>query len=209
MKFYDCKPAPSPRRARIFMAEKGIEVPTVQVDLRKGEHLGDAFRAINPLCTVPALVLDDGTVLTTTAGIWRYFEETRPDPPLLGRDARERALVADTQWRIEFEGFMAIADALRNSTPGMKDRAVIGPVGFAQIPDLAARGRARTELFLERLDALVGDKPFLCGDRFTVADIDALIAVDFARWIKLDLPAGADRARRWHAAVSARPSAKA
>jgi len=209
MKFYDCKPAPSPRRVRIFMAEKGIEIPTVQVDLRNGEHLTPEFRMINPHCTVPVLMLDDGTRLVSTAAIWRYLEETHPEPPLMGRSAKEKALIADTQWRIETEGFMAVAEALRNSTPGMKGRAVTGPMSIEQIPALAERGRMRTELFLQLLEFMVGPKPFLCGDTYSVADIDALIAVDFAKWIKLELPLDAVNARRWYASVSGRPSAKA
>ena len=209
MKFYDCKPAPSPRRARVFMAEKGIEIPTVQVDLRNGEHLRPEFRMVNPHCTVPVLVLDDGTRLISTAAIWRYLEETQPEPPLMGRTAKEKAIVADTQWRIEAEGFMAIAEALRNSTPGMKDRAVTGPVNHAQIPELAERGKKRAQIFLERIDDMVGTKPFLCGDAYSVADIDAMIAVDFAKWLKMELPAGAGNARRWYESVASRPSAKA
>lgn len=209
MKFYDCKPAPSPRRARVFMAEKGIEIPIVQVDLRAGEHLTPEFRMINPHCTVPVLVLDDGARLISTAAIWRYLEETHPEPPLMGRSAKEKAIVADTQWRIEAEGFMPIAEALRNSTPGMKDRAVTGPVNHAQIPELAERGRKRAQIFLELLDYMVGPKPFLCGDNYSVADIDAMIAVEFAKWIKLELPPGAANARRWYESVASRPSAKA
>jgi glutathione S-transferase len=209
MKFYDCKPAPSPRRARVFMAEKGIEIPTIQVDLRAGEHLKPEFRMINPHCTVPVLVLDDGTRLVSTAAIWRYLEETHPAPPLMGTSAKEKAIVADTQWRIEAEGFLPIAEALRNSTPGMKDRAVTGPVNHAQIPELAERGKKRASIFLELLDYMVGPKPFLCGDRYSVADIDAMICVDFAKWIKLELPAGAANARRWYETVASRPSAKA
>jgi glutathione S-transferase len=209
MKFYDCKPAPSPRRARIFMAEKGLTIETVQVDLRNGEHLGDAFKKINPYCTVPVLVTDEGNTLTSTAGIWRYLEAKHPAPALMGRTPAEQGRVADLQWRIEFEGFMAAADALRNSTPGMKGRAVIGPVAYEQIPALAERGRDRLRRFLDGLDALVGDKPFLAGDAYSVADIDAMICVDFAKWVKFDLPAEAARARRWYEAVTARPSAKA
>jgi len=209
MKFYDCKPAPSPRRVRVFMAEKGIEIPTVQVDLRNGEHLTQEFRMVNPHCTVPVLELDDGARLISTAAIWRYLEETHPTPPLMGRSAKEKALIADTQWRIESEGFMAVAEALRNSTPGMKGRAVTGPVSIEQIPALAERGRKRTELFLHLLEFMVGPKPYLCGDHYSVADIDAMIAVDFAKWLKLELPADAANARRWYASVSARPSAKA
>jgi glutathione S-transferase len=209
MKFYDCKPAPSPRRVRVFMAEKGIEIPTVQVDLRNGEHLKPEFRMINPHCTVPVLMLDDGTRLVSTAAIWRYLEETHPEPPLMGRTVKEKALIADTQWRIETEGFGAVAEALRNSAPGMKDRALTGPVPFEQIPALAERGKKRAELFLQLLEFMVGPKPFLCGDTYSVADIDAMLTVDFAKWIKLELPPDAVNARRWYASVSARPSAKA
>jgi glutathione S-transferase len=208
MKFYDCKPAPSPRRVRVFMAEKGIEIPTVQVDLRNGEHLKPEFRMINPHCTVPVLVLDDGARLISTAAIWRYLEETHPEPPLMGASAKEKAIVADTQWRIEAEGLQALSEALRNSSPGMKDRAVTGPVSHAQIPELAERGKKRAQQFLELLDFMVGPKPFLCGDRYSVADIDAMICVDFAKWIKLELPPGASNARRWYESVSSRPSAK-
>jgi glutathione S-transferase len=209
MKFYDCKPAPSPRRVRVFMAEKGIEIPTTQIDLRNGEHLTPDFRMVNPHCTVPVLALDDGTRLISTAAIWRYLEETHPTPPLMGRSAKEKALIADTQWRVETEGFMAVAEALRNSTPGMKGRAVTGPVGFEQIPALAERGRKRTEIFLQLLEFMVGPKPFICGEHYSVADIDAMIAVDFAKWLKIELPPDAANARRWYESVSARPSAKA
>lgn len=209
MKFYDCKPAPSPRRVRMFMAEKGIEIPTVQVDLRNGEHLSHEFRMVNPHCTVPVLVLDDGTRLISTAAIWRYLEETHPEPPLMGRSAKEKALVADTQWRVESEGLGAVSEALRNSAPGMKDRAVTGPVSFAQIPALAERGKKRAELFIQLLDFMVGPKPFLCGDTMSVADIDAFIVVEFSKWIKVDVPADAANVRRWHASIAARPSAKA
>jgi glutathione S-transferase len=158
---------------------------------------------------VPVLELDDGTRLVSTAAIWRYLEETHPNPPLMGRTAKEKAIVADTQWRIEAEGFMAVAEALRNSTPGMKGRAVTGPVGYDQIPALAERGKKRTQQFLEQLESMVGTKPFLCGDGYTVADIDAMIAVDFAKWLKIELPAGAANARRWYESVASRPSAKA
>ena len=208
MKFYDCQPAPSPRRARIFIAEKGIEVETVQIDLRAGEQMTDAFKAINPHCTVPVLELDDGTRLLSTAGIRNYLEAAHPEPNMTGRTPAEKGRVADAQWRIEMEGTMAIAEALRNRSRGMKGRALTGPVGYEQISELAERGMARAERFLDGVDAMVGDKPFVAGDIFTIADIDLLVAVDFAGWIKLGLPEGADNARRWHAAVSERASAK-
>jgi glutathione S-transferase len=208
MKFYDCQPAPSPRRVRIFIAEKGLTIPTVQVDLRNGEHLKPEFRMINPHCTVPVLELDDGTRLVSTAAIWRYLEEANPQPPLMGRSAKEKALIADTQWRIESEGFAGVGEALRNSAPGMKDRALTGPINYAQIPELAERGRQRTRHFLELLEFMIGPKPFLCGDSFSVADIDALVTVDFAKWLKIGMPEGATHLRRWYESVSSRPSAR-
>ncbi len=208
MKFYDCKTAPSPRRARIFIAEKGLDIETVEVDLRNGEQLSAEFRAVNPNCTVPVLVLDDGTTLTSTAGIRGYLEAAHPEPSLTGVTAAERGRVADLQWRIEMEGMMAMSEALRNSTPRMKGRALTGPVNYEQIPALAERGRARVERFLDGVDAMIGDKPFVAGDHYSVADIDLLVVIDFAGWIKLGLPEGASNARRWHAAVSERPSAK-
>ena len=114
MKFYDCSTAPSPRRVRIFIAEKGIDIPTVEVNLREKEQMTPEFAAINPYLTVPVLELDDGTKINSTQGIWRHLEEIHPDPPLMGRDAREKAIVADREWRVEIEGFMAVGEALRN-----------------------------------------------------------------------------------------------
>ena len=207
MKFYDCTPAPSPRRARMFIAEKGLEIETVQVDLRNGEQLTDSFRAVNPRCTVPVLTLDDGTHLTSTAGIRHYLEAACPEPALMGSTAAEQGRIADLVWHIEFNGLMALAETLRNSARGMKGRATTGPVNYEQIPELAERGRDRARRFLDGIDALVGDRPFAAGDRFSAADIDLLVVVDFAGWVKLELPEGADTAARWYQAVSGRPSA--
>ena len=207
MKFYDCQTAPSPRRARIFIAEKGIDIPVVQVDLRNQEQLEPAFEKINYYRTVPVLELDDGTRLTSTQGVWRYLEEAYPDPPLMGRDAREKAVVADLEWRMEMDGFLAVGEALRNSAPRLKDRAIVGRYNYAQIPELAERGKARVPRFFEDLDRILANSEYLAGDTYTVADITAQTAVDFAGWLKMTLPETAKNARRWHAAVSARPSA--
>ena len=137
MKFYDCKTAPSPRRVRIFMAEKGIELPTVQVDLRSGEQLSEAFIQVNPRCTVPVLELDDGTRLTDSLAICHYLESRYPEPNLMGRDAREQALVMNWHEQIMTEGFLAAAEALRNFAKGFANRALTGPGDFKQIPELA------------------------------------------------------------------------
>ncbi|GIS91163.1 MAG: glutathione S-transferase [Pseudomonadota bacterium] len=208
MKFYDCQTAPSPRRARIFIAEKGVSVDTVEVDLRSSEQLKPEFKAINPYCTVPVLELDDGTRLKSTAAIWHYLEAQFPEPSLMGATPVEQGRIADLQWHIEWGGFMAMADYLRNSAPPMKDRAVTGPVSYQQIPELAERGKQRIERFLEDIDDLIGDQAFVAGDNYSVADIDLFVLVEFAAWRKLGLPDGAENAKRWYDAVSARPSSK-
>lgn len=209
MKLYDCTTAPSPRRVRMFLAEKGIEVPTVQVNLREREQFSDAFRAVNPDCTVPVLVLDDGTRITDAIGICTYFEAANPEPPLMGTDPKSKALVMGWQRWAERDGFYALMDAFRNSTPGMKDRGIPGPVPYPQIPELAERGRKRLDTFFELLDRRLGESRYLAGEQYTLADMTAQITVDWAGWIKLSIPEGCRHARRWHDEVSARPSAKA
>jgi glutathione S-transferase len=209
MKLYDYAPAPSPRRVRIFLAEKGITLPTVQIDLRAGEQFTDGFRAINPDCTVPVLELDDGTRIADAVGICVYFEAVRPDPPLMGGDPLGRAIVTAAQRRVEREGFFAMVEAFRNFTPGMKGRSLPGPDGYAQIPALAERGRARVQRFFETMEAELAGREFVCGEDFSIADITTLVTVDFAKWIKLDIPQASVNLRRWYDAVSARPSAKA
>lgn len=209
MKFYDCKTAPSPRRVRIFLAEKGLDVETVQVDLASGEQLGQAFRRINPDCVVPALELDDGSCISEVLAICQYFEELQPEPPLMGRSIEERARV--TMWiaKIEQQGLLPMADAFRNAAKGLQGRAVTGPEPYEQIPELAERGRQRVAQFFRRLDQQLADHPFVAGAAFSMADISALVLVDFARWIKLDIPGDATHLARWYDEVSARPSAAA
>jgi len=209
MKLYDCVTAPSPRRVRIFLAEKGISVPTVQVDLRNGEQFTPAFRAINPECMVPVLELDNGTKITDILAICRYFEELHPDPPLMGRTAEERAVIGPWLHRIEWDGFLAAMEAFRNSTPGLKGRALPGPEAYEQIAALAERDRTRIQRFFEWLNARLAASEFVCGPSYTVADISGMVAVDFAGWAKLKLPEDMTPLRRWHAAVPGRPSAKA
>lgn len=201
---YDCATAPSPRRARIFLAEKGVAHDTVQVDLRSGEQLGEAFRRINPQCTVPALVTEEGAVLTDNAGIAAYLEARYPEPPLLGRTPLEKAEIAAWQWRIEFEGLMAIAEALRNSSPAMAGRALPGPVDYAQIPALAERGLARLQHFLGALNAHLEGRDFIAAGEFSVADITAVVAVDFARAVKVKPGEQHPHLLRWRAAMQAR-----
>ena len=206
MKFYDCGTAPSPRRVRIFIAEKGLEIETVEVDIRNGEHLSDSFREINPHCTVPVLELDDGTTIAEIPPICRYLEETHPEPNLLGADPKERALIAMWDRYMEFDGFMAVAEALRNSAKGMRGRALTGHIGYEQIPDLAERGRKRTERFFADLEARLGESEYIAGGRYSVADISAFVAVDFAKWVKITIAGDQDNLRRWYDTVVERPA---
>ena len=209
MKFYDCATAPSPRRVRIFLAEKGVSIDTVQVDLRNGEQFTPAFRAINPDCTVPALQLDDGTVIADAVAICGYIEELHPDPPLIGSTPQERAIVTGLNRQIERDGLFAAMDALRNASKGLKGRALPGPHDYEQIPELAERGRARLAHFFTDMDARLKDREFVAGSRYTIADISTLALIDLAGWVKLTIPEECANLRRWYAAVSSRPSAKA
>lgn len=208
MKFYDCATAPSPRRARIFIAEKGIDVETIEVDLGGGEQFGEAFRQINPRCTVPVLELDDGTVLTENLGIAAYLEAAFPDPPLLGDTPTRKGSVANWNARIEFEGLLPTADAFRNRTKGMKNHAITGPKAYAQIPELAERGLDRCRDFFSMLNERLSDNEYIAGDYYSIADISALCVVDFAAWVKVTIGEDETHLRRWHTQLSARPSAK-
>jgi glutathione S-transferase len=203
---YDCATAPSPRRARILLAEKGIAHETVQVDLRAREQLGEAFRRVNPQCTVPALRTEEGTVLTDNAGIAAYLEARYPEPPLLGANPLEKAEIASWNWRVEFEGFLAIAEALRNGSPAMANRALPGPVDYAQIPELAQRGVARVQRFFADLDQRLAGREFVATERFSIADITAVVAVDFARVVKVTPDEQHPNIVRWRAAMALRPS---
>ncbi|MBL8351290.1 MAG: glutathione S-transferase [Burkholderiaceae bacterium] len=203
---YDCATAPSPRRARILLAEKGLAHDTVAVDLMKGEQFGDAYRQVNPQCTVPALRTDDGLLLTDNAGITAYLEARYPQPPLLGTTPAEKAEIASWNWRIEFEGLLAIAEALRNSTPAMAGRALPGPVGYPQIPELAQRGLARVQQFFVTLDDRLAGRDFVAAGRFSVADITAVVAVDFARIVKVRAGEPHPHLQRWRAAMALRPA---
>lgn len=209
MKLYDCATAPSPRRVRIFLAEKGITVPMVPVDLRNGEQFTPEFRAINPQSTVPVLEFDDGKRIAEVVAICTYFELTQPEPRLMGTDAEDQAIVAAWQHRVEREGLWAVADAFRNAARGLEGRALPGPDDYEQIPALAERGRARGERFIETLDAELADREFVAGDRYSIADVSALVLIDFAGRIKLTIPETCANLRRWYQAVSARPSASA
>ena len=203
---YDCATAPSPRRARILLAEKGVAHDTVQVDLKSGEQMGEAYRRINPQCTVPALRTEEGLLLADNAAITAYVEARYPEPPLLGATPAEKAEIASWNWRVEFEGLLAIAEALRNSSPAMANRALPGAVDYPQIPALAERGLARVANFFTLLNDRLAGRDFIAADRFSVADITAVVAVDFARVVKQKPGDQHPHLLRWRAAMAQRPS---
>lgn len=210
MKLHDYHPVPNPRRVRIFLAEKGLTLETVEVDLTKGAHLAPAFRAINPRRTVPVLELDDGTCIAEVPAICGYIEDLHPEPPLMGRDARDRAIVAMWDRRMEIDGYLAAADAVRNTLERMAHRALPGPHNYEQIPALAERSRLRIANLQRDLEARLAESPFVAGESFTIADITAFVTLDFAaKRIGLVVPEECAALRRWQAGIAARPSAAA
>ena len=209
LKLYDFTAAPSPLRTRIFLREKGIEYESIQVNLGTGEQLGEEYRRINPSCTVPALLLEDGSVLNQNVAIAHYLEAAYPEPPLFGRGATDMGKVMNAASEAEAGGLMAVAEVLRNSSPRMKGRALPGPADYEQIPELATRGRARLELYFDTLNQALQGREFLAIDKFSYADITAFVTVDFAKWVKVVPREGQFDLMRWYDAVSQRPSVQA
>ncbi len=203
MKLYDGGRAPNPRRVRIFLAEKGIDIPTEQVDLGALAQRSEAYTAINPMQRVPALVLDDGTVIAESIAICRYFEALHPEPPLFGRGALGCALVEMWNRRAELHLLFPVASVFQHQHPAMKQ--MVTP----QVPDWGEANKPRVAAFLQFLDGELKARPYVAGASYTVADITAMVAVDFMRVSKLAVPEELGNVRRWHQAVSTRPSAAA
>ncbi len=203
MKLYDGGRAPNPRRVRIFLAEKGITVPLEPVDLGALQHKAPAYTAINPMQRLPALVLDDGTVIAELVAICRYFETMAPDPPLFGRGAKDAALVEMWNRRLELNLLLIVAAVFRHLHPSMLE------LEKPQVPAWAEANKPRVLDFLAFLDGELSSRPFIAGERYTVADITGLVAVDFMKPAKLAVPDTLTHLRRWHADVGARPSAAA
>lgn len=203
MKLYDGGRAPNPRRVRIFLAEKGITVPTEQVNLGKLEQRSAAYTAINPMQRVPSLVLDDGTVIAESIAICRYFEALHPDPPLFGRGALDSAMIEMWNRRAELHLLFPVASVFQHLHPAMK--VMVDP----QVADWGEANKPRVVEFLRFLDGELRSRPFVAGAEYSVADITALVAVDFMRVSKMTVPEDLAHVRRWHETVSARPSASA
>ncbi len=195
--------APNPRRVRIFLAEKGIEVPLEPIDMTALGHKSERVSRLNPLQRLPVLVLDDGTAISETVAICRYFEELHPHTPLMGVDAKDRAIVEMWQRRIEFYLLLLVANVFRHAHPAMAEW---------EVPQIAEFSEANKPKVLETLAWLndeLADREFIAGDRFTIADITAMIAVDFMKPARLEVPDGLENVLRWYKGVKARPSANA
>jgi glutathione S-transferase len=202
MKLYDTATAPNPRRVRIFIAEKGLDVPVEQVDLNGKQNHTPEFRKKNPLGAVPVLELDDGTSIAESVAICRYFEGVKPDPPLMGVDAKDRAVVEMWQRRMENEIFTPIAHVFVHTHEWFKGRR-------AQVPEYGESCRTHALARMKWLDGELASRPFVAGDRYTIADITALVGIDWGRVTKTRMPAECTNLLAWHERVSSRPSAKA
>lgn len=206
MKIFETRQAPNPRRVRIFLAEKAIEIDFEEIDLMQGALKTESFTRLNPMQRVPVLQFDDGSCLSESVAICRYFEELQPEPPLFGRGALGRARIEMWNRRIEHGLFFHVAQAFRHSHPAMAE---------LEVPQVAAWGESNIPKALENLRLINGklaDRPFIAGDDYSIADITALVAVDFMKPARIELPGGADRLQhlqRWHDDVSGRPSAAA
>ncbi len=203
MKLYDGGRAPNPRRVRIFLAEKGIDIEKQQIDLGALEHKGAAYTAVNPLQQVPALVLDDGTILTESIAICRYFEALQPEPALFGRNGREAAIVEMWNRRLEQRLLFSVAQVFRHLHPAMK------PMEDPQIAAWGEANKPRVVEFLQLLDNELASRACVVSDAFSVADITGLVAIDLMKPAKLAVPDDMKHVKRWYADISARPSASA
>lgn len=203
MKLFDGGRAPNPRRVRIFLAEKGVSVPLVRIDMAALEHKQEAISSRNPLMRLPVLELDDGTILTETVAICRYFEEMQPESALFGRGALGKALTEMWQRRIELNLFAAVANAFRHIHPAMKEWEI------PQVPEWGEINKPKAIDFLSILDRELAGREFAAGDSYSIADITGLCAIDFMKPARISVPEEFVHVRRWHHAIASRPSASA
>lgn len=210
MKLYDLKVAPNPKRVRMFVAEKGMSIPAVEVNLIEGANLQPDFLKINPRGLIPTLELDDGRCLDESVAICRYLEDQWPEPNLLGTDAFDQARIESLQRHVEFDGLLPLTDFFRNTFPAFAERGIPGcPEPYCAIPELAERGRRRFGEFLENMDRHLSENEFFAGDRFSIADITAFCTIEFAKMVKSHIPDAHKNSLRWYQAVAGRPSADA
>jgi len=202
MKLYTFPGAPSPMRVELMLAYKGVSLDSETVNLREGGQFHESFRAINPRCSVPALVLEDGTCLSEVIAICLYLDSQYPEPPVFGRNDLQRAQVVNWMHRIYNEGFVAAAEVLRNSSEAFRNRALPGPEDITQITELAERGRYRLPVFFDVLDRHLEDRDFIVGEALSQADIDAWVVLYFARWIKCLPDESLTRLQAWRPRVA-------
>ena len=208
MILYDVKIAPSPRRVRIFLAEKNLDVEVIQVNTAEGEHLKEDFLNLNPWATVPVLKLNDGTCISEAIACCRYLEENYPNPPLMGVDPAEKAIISMWEHRMEWDGFLPVAEFLRNSVERFKNRGLTGTLNFNQIPALSERGKKRIAHFHDFLDRRLAESKFVATDEYSIADITAQVSIDFAHRVGAPIPEDKKNILRWHSNVDSRESAK-
>ena len=204
MRLYTYDPAPNPRRLSLFLKLKGIQIDTQQIDMMTAEQLNNSYRQVNPACTLPALVLDDGTVLTEVIGMFSYLEELHPEQPLMGSTPLERAQAISWCHRLFQSLMVAIASALRNRGKHFHNRALPGTLDTPQIPELAERGLMQIRHILPQLDAHLATSAWLAGDHFTIADIDLLVMIDFLAWVKESIPDTCPNLQAWYQRATAR-----
>jgi glutathione S-transferase len=210
MKLYDFSLAPNPRRVRMFLAEKGLTIPSVQINTREREQFSEDFKKVSPRSMVPVLELDDGTCIAESVAICRYIEEIQPEPPLFGRDAREKALVEMWNRHAEIDCYGAAAEMVRNSVPMFADRGLPGrPSGVPQISELVERGRQTADRFMHYLDGQLAENAFVAGDAFSIADITVFITIDFSQRADYQVPSDCANVLRWNDEIAKRASAKA
>ena len=209
MKLYDCQMAPNPRRARIFIAEKGLDIPKHEVNILEGENLQDDYLKVNPWGMLPSLETDDGTVIREAPCIFRYLENLHPDPNLLGNDPMEASSIEAWERFGELQGMQAVGEFFRNQTEALADRALPGFAGVPLMPELVERGKKRAAWYYAQINERLGESEYLGSDRYTAADITSQCAIDFANAVGLAIPDDCANVQRWHKSVSSRASAAA
>jgi glutathione S-transferase len=209
MKLYDCQFAPNPRRARVFLKEKGLEMPFEEIDIMNGVNLQEDYRKINAIGLVPALELDDGKIICEVPAICRYLEAHHPEPNLFGTDPYETAMVEQWERYGEMNGLQGVAEVFRNQAPPFAERGLPGLENIVAIPALVERGKNRVAAYYDRLEQRLSESEYLASDRYTMADITGMCVVDFATFAEMGIPEGNTNTQRWLAACQARPSAQA
>ncbi|MFT5425390.1 MAG: glutathione S-transferase [Gammaproteobacteria bacterium] len=206
MKFYDCSMAPNPRRVRIFIKEKGLDIPSVEVDLFGGENLKEDYLSKNIWGLCPALELDDGTVISEAPAVCSYLNDIHPEPPLFGTTPLERAQVISWDRHMEHSGMQSVIYAFRNNFPDFAMRGVGGREGDKIIPELIERGKNGIKIYFERLEKRLSDSPYIAGKSYSMADITGLVAIDFAKFAEFEIPDANTHSRKWYEKVSSRPA---